>query len=509
MKKFSIFNFQFSNNVSILKILKLDYWKLFRNWKLEIGNSDGALTIQVLLVGFIAIILAAGFVMWTDAYVRGVTRSRDNSQAFTIAEAGIEYYRWHLAHDHDDFQDGTGEEGPYVHAYYDKSGNLIGEFELAITPPANGTSIVTVQSNGRVAGDPSIEKIIRVRMGLPSLARYSVVANSDIRFGPGTQVYGQLHSNGGIRFDGVAYNVVTSAKTTYNDPDHSGVPEFGVHTHVSPTDPLPPENVPVRDDVFTVGREFPVPAVDFNGFTQDMATIKTQAQANGFYLGSGAMNTYGYEIVLKTNDTFDVYQVDSLVSVSQSCGSAQGWQGKWGTWSIQSRTLLSPNVPFPANGIIFVEDDLWISGQINTARLTIAAGRFPFQQNTNKSITVNNNLLYTNYDGQDAIALIAQENFNIGLVSADSLRIDAAVVAQVGRVGRFYYRSTCGTGYIRSSVTLYGMLASNQRYGFAYTDGTGYQTRVLVYDANLLYGPPPSFPLTGAQYDIISWDEVK
>ena len=53
------------------------------------------------------------------------------------------------------------------------------------------------------------------------------------------------------------------------------------------------------------------------------------------------------------------------------------------------------------------------------------------------------------------------------------------------------------------------MIASSQRYGFAYTDGTGYQTRNLVYDTNLLYGPPPSFPLTTDSYEVLSWKELK
>ena len=81
-------------------------------------------------------------------------------------------------------------------------------------------------------------------------------------------------------------------------------------------------------------------------------------------------------------------------------------------------------------------------------------------------------------------------------------------MSQNGRVGRYHYSSSCGTGYTRTKITLYGMLASNQRYGFAYTDNTGYDTREIIYDANLLYGPPPSFPLTSDQYQIVSWQEL-
>jgi hypothetical protein len=159
-----------------------------------------------------------------------------------------------------------------------------------------------------------------------------------------------------------------------------------------------------------------------------------------------------------------------------------------------------------------VEDNLWVEGAINTARVTIAAGRFPDSPATRPAITVNNNLTYTNYDGTDVVSLISQGNLNVGMVSQDNLRIDAALVAQNGRVGRYYYpgpgNRTCAPYHSRASITLYGMIVTNLRYGFAYTDGNGYDVRNITYDANLLYGPPPSFPLTTDQYQVISWQEI-
>lgn len=473
-------------------------------------NQRGQMSLQVLILGAVAMFLISGFVFWADTYVTTVSRDTDKSQAFTIAESGIEYYRWHLAHAPQDFQDASSTTpGPYIHPYYDRNGNRIGQFELVITAPASGSTITTIQSTGKVDADPTISKIISVKMGLPSFARYSVVANADIRFGAGTEVYGQLHSNGGIRFDGKAYNVVTSGQTTYNDPDHAGGNEHGVHTHVAPTDALPPTAPAVRNDVFTAGRQFPVPAVDFTGITQNLADMKTAAQTtSGYY--RGASGGQGYEIILKTTDKFDIYRVNSVTTPSTSCrnNSASTAPG-WGTWTVNSRTLLASNVNFPANGIIFIEDNLWISGQIATARLNIGAGRFPVNPSTYASMTVNANLLYTNYDGTDIIGLIAQNHVNVGLTSSNDLRIDAAMIAQNGRVGRYHYASQCGSNYTRNKITSYGMIGTNQRYGWAYTDGTGYQTRVIIYDGNLLYGPPPNFPITASQYDIISWEEVK
>jgi hypothetical protein len=148
-----------------------------------------------------------------------------------------------------------------------------------------------------------------------------------------------------------------------------------------------------------------------------------------------------------------------------------------------------------------------VEGQINTARVTLAAGRFPDSASTRPSITVNNNLLYTNYNGTDVLSLISQGDINAGLSSLDTMRIDAALIAQNGRIGRYYYPSNC-SGSNRTSLTLYGMLGSNLRYGFAYTDGTGYDIRNIIYDGNLLYSPPPSFPLTSDQYQTLSWQEV-
>jgi hypothetical protein len=52
-----------------------------------------------------------------------------------------------------------------------------------------------------------------------------------MRFGAGTEVFGKIHSNVGIRFDGVAHNVISSGVASFDDPDHGGGNEFGVHTH--------------------------------------------------------------------------------------------------------------------------------------------------------------------------------------------------------------------------------------------------------------------------------------
>jgi hypothetical protein len=468
------------------------------------NQKKGQILIQVLVFGSIGVFFMGSLVSWGILNLKASKRALNNERLIQIAEAGTDYYRWHLAHAPEDYQDGQGVEGPYVHDFQDKDGNSIGQFILDITPPVSGSTVVTVKSTGKINTDLEIERSITTQLAKASWARYAVVANVDMRFGEGTEIFGPVHSNNGIRFDGVAHNVVTSSVEKYYDPDHSGPQEFGVHTHLYPQDPYPPSSVPIRTDVFEAGRQFPVPTVDFDGITMDLADMEDNAQESGFY--RNASGSLGYHIVLRTDDTFNLYKVNSLASPPYGCYNSQDEDG-WGTWSINTQEFLG-NYDFPENGIMFFEDDIFIDGQIDTARLTIVAAYLPDSPYRRKTITINEDLLYTNYNGEDVIGLIAQDNINIGLISSDDLRIDAALVAQNGRIGRYYYSSSCFPYHIRDSLTLWGMIATNQRYGFAYTDDTGYQIRNLNYDGYLLYNPPSSFPLTSWQYMTLSWEET-
>lgn len=471
---------------------------------------------SMLVFSSIGVLIISALISWAGTNVKSARSARNEELALQIAESGINYYRWHLAHAPTDYQDGTATSGPYSHVYYDKDGEVIGKFHLTIAPPPVGSTIVTVTSEGVLVAASSSRKI-KAQMAIPSLAKYAIVGNSDIRFGEGTEVYGPIHSNGGIRFDGVAYNVVTSAESNYSDPDHTGNNEFGVHTHVNPPPgsgvtssfraaEAPPSTIPSRLDVFKAGRQFPVAPVDFTGITSDLASIKSLAQSAGRYIAPSGKS--GYRLVFKTNDTFDVYKVNSVTSVSSSCRNESNPSSDptWGSWTVNTQSFFA-NYPNPANGVIFVEDNVWAAGQIDTARITVVAAKFPVP-GTLPVITINENVSYTNYDGSDVLALIAQGDINVGLGSLNSLKIDGALISQNGRVGRPYYDSACGSNYVRNSISLYGMLGSSDRYGFAYTDGTGYQTRTISYDSNMLYAPPPSFPLTSDQYEIISWEEI-
>lgn len=473
---------------------------------------NGNILVTALVFASVAMATTVGLINWGTSLIKSARLAAQKEQAFQIAEAGIDYYCWHLANYPGDYTDGTNIPGPYVHEFKNKMGEVIGSYTLDITPPPTGSTRVEIVSTGTLLENPNVYRKIQAILAIPSLATYAVVANDNMRFGSGTVVHGPIHSNQGIRFDGEAYNVISSAKSTYTDPD-TGDAEFGVYTMVSPSDPTPPANVPDRSDVFRAGRQFPVPAIDFAGLLSNLQQLQSIARSDDSDYGPSEYNgtaALGYHVVLNANDTYSLYVVTSLIAPPSGCTNSSN-QSQWGTWSIRVKQLVG-TYPFPEHGVLFFEDHVWVDGAIDGARLTIAAGKFPAQSGQEPNITINNDLLYTRYDGSDAVGLIAQGNVNVGLVSDDNLRIDAALVAENGRAGRFYYNSYCRVNnvsyYRRSTLTLYGMIATNRRYGFAYTNGTGYEVRNISYDGNLLYSPPPNFPLASSRYKTISWKEI-
>lgn len=489
---------------------------MYNNATLQsMSRKRGSVLIAMLIYTGVAMSATIAFVKWAQTTLIASSRLYHYEVAYHIAEAGIEYYRWHLAHSPTDYNDGTNStgDGPFTHTYEDKDGVAIGSYDLYITEPTVASPYVRIRSVGRSDEFPAIERSIVVDMAMPSLVQFAIASNSDVRIGEGTEVIGPLHSNAGIRFDGLARNIVSSSLQTYDDPDHGGANEWSVHTHVGtgdtayPNDPTDPtEDHP---EVFTSGRMFQRPAIDFNAITVDLASIKTQAQEDGYYYPPS--NNQGWHLVFKTNGTMDVYTVTSQMSTPQGCPNYGNspHQSMWGMWSITGETLYE-NTPIPPTNVIFFEDNVWVDGQIPAGtRVTIAAARLPDIPSSRRNIIVNRDLLYSSYasDATDVIGLIAQNNVIVGFDAENDLRIDAAMIAQQGKIGRFYHSNGCGVQYVRNSITSYGAIISNQRYGFAYTDGTGYQTRVIEYDPKLFYNPPPLFPHSSSEYAILRWEE--
>ncbi|NMB57304.1 hypothetical protein GYA19_05225 [Candidatus Beckwithbacteria bacterium] len=123
---------------------------------------------------------------------------------------------------------------------------------------------------------------------------------------------------------------------------------------------------------------------------------------------------------------------------------------------------------------------------------------------------INNNLVYLDKNGEHSLGLIAHNDIIMGREIPENFEIDGALMAQNGKVIRDGYLSNCGSSShaLKDKLTIYGSILSNQKsyWNFGDPPVSGFITREITYDPNLLYAPPPYFPTDG-EYEFISWEE--
>ncbi|KKQ84028.1 MAG: hypothetical protein UT06_C0011G0017 [Candidatus Woesebacteria bacterium GW2011_GWA1_38_8] len=175
----------------------------------------GSATPAILVISASFIIVIYGLLFVLGIQMISTNRQIMSEKALNIAEAGISYYKWHLAHAPGDYKDGGSENGPYIHEYKDPQGSIIGYYSLEIIPPQDGSTIVTIRSTGWTSNYPKIKRTIKAEYGIPSLAEYSFLSNASSWYGEGSLVNGRVHSNNGIRMDGTNTSLVTSAQEEY------------------------------------------------------------------------------------------------------------------------------------------------------------------------------------------------------------------------------------------------------------------------------------------------------
>jgi hypothetical protein len=455
-------------------------------------KNKGSVLIYLLIIIFVFSVMMMSVMTLLVYKMKVLSTTINRERSLQIAEAGINYYQWHLAHYPNDYQDGTGVAGPYVHAYADfDTQQAMGQFSLAITPPAAGSTIITVKSTGWTNSNPNVKRTITAKFGIPSLAQYSFLSNDIIWIGSDETVSGQLQSNNGVRFDGVGNAPIQSVKTTYTCYANQGCSSHGE----------------TKNGVWGSATQavknfwqFPVPAVDFSALTSNLATEKSSAQSAGIYLApSGAE---GYSLVFNSNGTVSIYKVTGLASNPTGWdvnGNAHNEGTDYATRVFQSTQNL------PSNGIIYIEDNVWVEGTVN-GRAMISAAILPYDSGTAPTIYIPNNILYTAKDGSSVLGLLAQKDVVVTYNAPTNLEIDAALIAQTGATQFFYYQNN-----IKNSITVFGSIMTFSQWTWTWvssSDGTvlsGFRNTNDTYDSNLLYSPPPSFPISASGYQPLNW----
>jgi hypothetical protein len=465
------------------------------NIKMDVRKNKfnkGEIILLLLIVIFVFSLTMSPIISWIITTNKAIRAGTSKEQALQIAEAGINYYQWHLAHYPNDYKDGTNAPGPYVHNYTDfDTQTIIGQYSLVITPPSNGSTIVTIESTGYTINNPQIKKIITVKYGIPSLAVYSFLSNDVIWIGSQETVNGQMRSNNGIRFDGIGNAPIGSAKITYTCPTTQG-------------SPCPTTKNGIWGDASQAVKnfwQFPVPAIDFSSLTSNLASMKNLAQAGGIYLPPSNKN--GYSLVFNNNATVSVYKVTSLLN------TPTGWDVN-NTAHNEDIDYNARNLQYtqalPNNGIIYVEDNTWVEGIVN-GRVMVAAANLPYVSATAPNIYIPKNITYQAKDGSNVLGLLAQKDIVVTYNAPTNLEVDAAIISQNGSAQFFYYPSG---GAIKNSISIYGSIMTFGQWTWTWVDGgnnnvSGYTTTIDTYDDNLLYSPPPSFPLSSNGYKQLNW----
>ena len=328
------------------------------------------------------------------------------------------------------------------------------------------------------------------KYGIPSLAQFSFLSNDIIWIGSNESVNGQMQSNNGIRFDGVGNAPIQSAKSTYTCSANQGSPcpttENGVWGSASQT---------VKNFW-----QFPVPAVDFSAITSNLADMKSLAQSGGIYLLPSTKS--GYSLVFNSAGTVTVYKVTSLRSTPT--GTDVNGNAHNEDIDYNNRTIVG-TYAIPSNGIIYVEDNIWVEGTVK-GLVMVAAAKLPIPT-TPPTIYIPNNIVYAAKDGTNVLGLLAQKDIIVTYNAPGSLEIDAALIAQNGSAQIFNYSTKKASP---STITVYGSIMTFGQWTWTWVNGSGtvtsgYTNTNSTYDGNLLYSPPPSFPLSASGYQPLNW----
>lgn len=474
------------------------------------NTQYGFMTILSIVFTFLFIGIMVGIFDLLMTQNRLAKKMQAEEIALPIAEAGINYYRWHLTQDEDDYTDGTGvcvdpnACGPYTHDYSDPLAppdTRIGQFELYITPPPPGSTLVTIKSIGRVDGFPNQSKTIEAQYGIPSLAKYAILSDAEIWIMGNENVSGPIHSNFGIRMDGNSSSIVSSALSTYICNNITGC--------------NPSED---KGGIWGTGSglwQLSAEPIDLTIDLDDLNQMREDAQMGGiYYADSGAQ---GYKIIFHNNSTFDVYKINELKNAEQQYND--DWLNPLPSIGIadepkENKIVLIALGAISNNGLIFIEDDVWVEGTVN-GRFTLVSAKLTGNPENYTTIRIGNDIQYLNRDGTHILGLIAEKDIKIPKYvpdeDNDNLIIDAILWAQNGKIFRNQYQPPS----IKPSIEVYGSIIAKQGLRWKWCSeqtcnstniNDGYSFATIIRDTNAEFYPPPYFPNIG-KYIFVSWKE--
>ena len=453
---------------------------------------------------FLTVLGALSSFALTQNRVQIYTESR--AKALGLAEAGLEYYHWYLAH----FPT-SAVTGTTTMSYADpETGISTGSVSLGVTvnQSCGQTTSIDLLSKGTPSDGSGASRSIYARYAQPSVANYSYILNDSVWAGSDRVINGPYHSNGGVRMDGTANSGVSSSLATW-----SCTPTFGCTA--TTTEP----------GVFGAGPNASLwqnstPNVDFAGIATNFTSLKSVAQSSGKYLpristgtgvpsanGSNAGYWNGYHLIFNSNGTVSIYKVSATTPITDQ--QLNPSDPAIDHTRIATETFYQTYTLPSSCGLIFVEDNTWIEGTVPQKVTVVAANVTSSQVGVTPNIMLKNNIAYTG--SPTGLTAIGQNDVLITADSPNVMSLNGIFIAQTGAFGRNFLG--CPSSYEpRSSLTIHGTTVSYKRTGTKWIGGcgatdAGYQTRIDGFDRVLASDPPAFTPVLTTDYQFNDWQE--
>jgi hypothetical protein len=448
----------------------------------------------VVVMSVILFLLATTILMLTSYRTTQTTRYTARNQAMHLADAGLNEYLYQLS----------------VKGTFYKDRPTLGPVQLddgtwTVQASQIDQRHILVQSTGTLANGTS--RTITAKVRYPAFSDYAWCLGSNISFGPGAVVDGQVWVVGNIYNQGTI-NLTAKATGTCYDTSTSGSNSSATQLH------------------YPGGWVNNADAPDFGQLSSDLLAIKTEAIAqNTNYLASGKM---GYLVTFNGAQA----QIERVTAVNKQYSTATT-RPVLGAMTTDSTSTV--NIPLdPEKSVMYFDDYVWVAGHYSKPVTLVSSKDIYFTKNLLCDSTWNStDKMYT--DPDMLMGLIAGGKLVWPIwykTMPNDLRVDAAMIAQTGTIGMEMTTSFTSGGFTavdakgvaitptsatiyaeqkKNNLTLCGSLtaaggpsgfvdaASPQRYGF-----TG--TRNYVYDKRFMDKSPPMFPqLRGASLRVITW----
>lgn len=468
--------------------------------------SKGIITTYVLVFGAIFLLLLSGLLGFILLQLRQSAQKIAWNEALAVAEAGIDYYRWCL---NNEVEASCLTEKEYL----DPAGSPVGRFSLEITEKLSCGEMIkrTIVSTGWSYDFPDIKRKVKVLYAKTSVAQYTYLLNDNVWAGADREIRGFYHSNGGIRMDGENQSLITSAKEEWVCTASFGCSPCPIDAgcRVEDGNCICPGIFTTTDNSTPDLFDFPVPPFDFDGITIDLAQIKsiTQPYPQQYYwppVTDIDSEGKGYHIKFLNNGTFEVWIIREL-GASWAFSLEEDWH--WDYFIITDEYRYSDSIAIdPDCSLIFVEDNLWVEGEVK-GKVTIASANL-INPTKDTDVILPGNINYTTLDGSDGLAVIGERNVLISPDSPDIMELRGIFTAQKGHFGRNHYPNN-----FRNKLEIYGAIVSNGRVGTRWSSGgqtvSGYLKRENYFDTHLVYSPPPFVPYVSPEFKLINWEEVE